>query len=82
MGQRATVQRATRVQRQVAPHASLISAQTIAVVNASAALAHHRALIGEIPAGLFPRDLNVDPGTGQVLADSNTVEMFRQPPPP
>lgn len=60
-------------------------AQTITVVNTRAALAHRPALIGEIPAGLFPRDLNVDPSTGQVLVgnfNSNTVEVFKQPPPP
>jgi DNA-binding beta-propeller fold protein YncE len=61
------------------------AAQTISVVNTRAALAHRPALIGEIRAGLFPRDLNVDPSTGQVLVgdfSSNTVEVFRQPPPP
>jgi DNA-binding beta-propeller fold protein YncE len=61
------------------------AAQTISVVNTRAALAHRPALIGEIRAGLFPRDLNVDPSTGQVLVgdfNSNTVEVFRQPPPP
>ncbi len=58
--------------------------QTITVIDTGAALAHRPPLIGEIPAGLFPRDLNVDPSTDQVLVanfNSNTVEVFTQPPP-
>lgn len=58
--------------------------QSIAVVNTGAALAHRPALIGEIPAGLFPRDVHVDPSTGQVLVGnftSDTVEVFKQPTP-
>lgn len=41
--------------------------QTIAVINTAAALAHRPALVGDIPAGLFPRDISYDPATGQVL---------------
>ena len=46
-------------------------AQTITVVNTRAALADRPALIGEIRAGLFPRDVNVDPSTGQVLVGNS-----------
>ena len=60
-------------------------AQTIPVVDTHAALSHRPAVIGALSAGLFLRDLNVDPSTGQVLVanfNSNTVELFSQPPPP
>lgn len=71
--------------RGIVPGTGSNRAQTITVVNTRAALAHRPALIGEIRAGLFPRDVNVDPGTSQVLVanfNSNTVELFRQLPQP
>jgi len=37
---------------------------TSTVVNTYQALAHRPAVIGEIRAGPFPHDLNVDPGAG------------------
>ena len=39
-------------------------------------------MIGSIPAWLFPRDLSLDPATGQVLVanfNSGTVEVFNSP---
>jgi DNA-binding beta-propeller fold protein YncE len=71
--------------RGIVPGTRSDRAQTITVVNTYAALAHRPAVIGEIRAGLYPRDLNVNPVTGQVLVanfNSNTVEVFRQPPQP
>ncbi len=56
--------------------------QVIGVVDTAAALAHHPAMIGSIAAGLFPRDLSLDPATGQVLVtnfNSGTVEVFTSP---
>jgi DNA-binding beta-propeller fold protein YncE len=56
--------------------------QTVSVVNTVAALAHHSAVLGEVSAGLFPRDLTFDQATGQVLVgnyNSGTVEDFRVP---
>jgi hypothetical protein len=56
--------------------------QTVAVINTVAALAHRSAVLGEVPAGLFPRDLTLDQATGQVLVgnyNSGTVEDFRVP---
>ncbi len=56
--------------------------QTVAIVSTAAALAHRPALIGAVPAGLFPRDIALDQGTGQVLLgnyNSDTVEAFMAP---
>jgi DNA-binding beta-propeller fold protein YncE len=56
--------------------------QTVSVINTAAALAHRSALVGAVPAGLFPRDLTLDQGTGQVLLgnfNSATVEEFPVP---
>jgi DNA-binding beta-propeller fold protein YncE len=56
--------------------------QTVSVVNTAAALAHRPALIGAVAAGLFPRDLTLDPATSEVLLanfNSDTVEEFRVP---
>jgi hypothetical protein len=39
-------------------------------------------VVGTVPAGLFPRDLSFDPGTGQVLLGnftSGTIEEFPVP---
>ncbi len=58
--------------------------QTVSVIDTDAALAHRPALIGAVPAGLFPRDLTFDPATGDVLLanfNSGTVEEFRVPGP-
>jgi hypothetical protein len=53
-------------------------------MDTDAALAHRPALIGAVPAGLFPRDLTFDPAAGDVLLanfNSGTVEEFRVPGP-
>jgi DNA-binding beta-propeller fold protein YncE len=58
--------------------------QTVSVIATDAALAHRPALIGAVPAGLFPRDLTFDPATGEALLanfNSGTVEEFRVPGP-
>jgi DNA-binding beta-propeller fold protein YncE len=71
--------------RGIVPGTGSIRAQTITVVNTQAALAHRPAVIGNVRAGLFPRDLNAEPSTGQILVanfNSNTVEVLTQPPPP
>jgi DNA-binding beta-propeller fold protein YncE len=56
--------------------------QTVSVVNTAAALDHRSALIGVVPAGLFPRDITFDQATGRVLLanfDSDSVEEFPAP---
>jgi DNA-binding beta-propeller fold protein YncE len=56
--------------------------QTVSVVNTAAALAHRPAVIGSVRAGLFPRDITFDHGTGRVLLanfDSDTIEEFPAP---
>jgi DNA-binding beta-propeller fold protein YncE len=56
--------------------------QTVSVVDTTAALSGRPALIGTIPAGAFPRQLDYDPATRQVVLanyGSNTVETFRSP---
>lgn len=56
--------------------------QTVSVIDTGAALAHRPALLGAVPAGLFPRDLSTDPANGQVLVanfDSGTIEEFPEP---
>jgi DNA-binding beta-propeller fold protein YncE len=56
--------------------------QTVSVVSTAAALDHRPALIGAVPAGLFPRDITFDPATGRVLLanfDSDSVEEFPAP---
>ncbi len=58
------------------------TSQTVSVIDTAAALAHRPAVIGTVPAGLFPRDLTLDPATGQAMLanfDSDTVEEFRVP---
>ncbi len=59
--------------------------QTVSVIGTAAALAHRPALLGAVPAGLFPRDLSLDPASGRVLLanyDSRTIEQFPVPGPP
>jgi DNA-binding beta-propeller fold protein YncE len=56
--------------------------QVVSLVNTVAALGHRSALLGAVPAGLFPRDLTLDQATGQVLLgnySSGTVEQFPVP---
>jgi hypothetical protein len=56
--------------------------QTISVVNTTAALERRPAMVGVVPAGLFPRDLSLDQATGQVMLgnfNSGTVEQFPAP---
>lgn len=56
--------------------------QTVSLISSAAALARRPALIGTVPAGLFPRDLSIDPTTGQVLLanfNSGSVELFYVP---
>lgn len=56
--------------------------QTVTVVNTAAALDHRPALIGVVPAGLFPRDITFDQATGRVLLanfDSDSIEEFPAP---
>jgi DNA-binding beta-propeller fold protein YncE len=56
--------------------------QTVSVINTVAALAHRPALVGTVPAGLFPRDLSIDPANGQVFManfSSGTIEEFTGP---
>lgn len=56
--------------------------QAVSVTDTDTALAHRPALIGSIPAGLFPRDISYDPATGQVLVAnyiSGDIELFRAP---
>jgi 6-phosphogluconolactonase (cycloisomerase 2 family) len=59
--------------------------QTVTAVNTQAALSHRPAVIGDITAGLFPRDLSFDPKTGWLLLanfNSDTIELFRRLPAP
>jgi hypothetical protein len=52
------------------------------VVNTAAALDHRSALIGAVPAGLFPRDITFDQADGRVLLanfDSDSIEEFPAP---
>ena len=56
--------------------------QTVAVIDTAAALAHRPALLGTVPAGAFPRDLSVDPASGQAFVanfNSGTIEEFPVP---
>ena len=56
--------------------------QTVSVIDTAAALAGQPALLGVVPAGLFPRDLSIDPAGGQVLVanfNSGTIEEFSEP---
>lgn len=56
--------------------------ETVSVVNTTAALDHRSALIGVVPAGLFPRDMTFDHGTGRVLLanfNSDSIEEFPAP---
>ncbi len=56
--------------------------QTVSVINTAAALAQRPAVVGVLPAGLFPRDITVDEATGQVLLanfNSDTIEAFPVP---
>jgi DNA-binding beta-propeller fold protein YncE len=56
--------------------------QTVSVISTTSALARQPALVGAVPAGLFPRDLSLDQAAGQVLLgnyDSGTVEEFAVP---
>ena len=55
---------------------------TVSVITTAAAFAHRSALVGAVPAGLFPRDLALDQATGQVMLgnfNSGTVEEFPVP---
>jgi hypothetical protein len=57
-------------------------AQTVSVISTAAALAQRPAIVGVVPAGLFPRDLTMDQATGQVLLGnfiSGTIEEFPAP---
>jgi DNA-binding beta-propeller fold protein YncE len=57
-------------------------AQTVSVINTAAALAQRPAVVGVLPAGLFPRDITFDEATGQVLLanfNSGTIEAFPVP---
>ena len=56
--------------------------QTVSVVSTAAALARRPAVIGTVPAGLFPRDLSLDQAAGQVMVGnflSGSVEQFPVP---
>jgi DNA-binding beta-propeller fold protein YncE len=56
--------------------------QTVSIISTTSALARQPALVGAVPAGLFPRDLSLDQAAGQVLLanyDSGTVEEFAVP---
>ena len=56
--------------------------QTVSIISTTSALARQPALVGAVPAGLFPRDLSLDQPAGQVLLanyDSGTVEEFAVP---
>ncbi|MFI5067500.1 MAG: YncE family protein [Streptosporangiales bacterium] len=56
--------------------------QSVSVIGTAAALAGRPALLGRVPAGLFPRDVSYDPATGQVLLanfSSGTIEEFPAP---
>jgi DNA-binding beta-propeller fold protein YncE len=56
--------------------------QTVSVIDTAAALAHRPAVVGVLPAGLFPRDITLDAATGQVLLanfNSGTIEEFPVP---
>jgi DNA-binding beta-propeller fold protein YncE len=56
--------------------------QTVAVIDTAAALAHRPAVLGTVPAGVFPRDLSVDPANGHVFVanfNSGTIEEFPVP---
>lgn len=72
----------TNSNRGLVPGTASDAPQTVSVVRTAAALAHRPALAGAVPAGLFPRDLALDPATGDVLLanyGSGTVEEFPVP---
>jgi DNA-binding beta-propeller fold protein YncE len=71
--------------RGLVPGTGSNASQTVSVVNTAAALAQRPAVVGIVPAGLFPRDLTFDQATGQVLLGnfkSGTIEEFPVPAPP
>jgi DNA-binding beta-propeller fold protein YncE len=56
--------------------------EAVTVISTADARAHRPAIIGQVPAGLYPRDLAYDAATGQVLlanTDSRNVEEFEVP---
>jgi DNA-binding beta-propeller fold protein YncE len=56
--------------------------QTVSAISTAAALAHRPAVIGVVPAGLFPRDISIDQATGLVLVanfQSGNIEEFPVP---
>jgi DNA-binding beta-propeller fold protein YncE len=57
------------------------ASQTVSVIDTADALAHRPSLAGAIPAGLFPRDMTIDPAGQVMLANycSGTVETFPAP---
>jgi DNA-binding beta-propeller fold protein YncE len=68
--------------RGLVPGTGSDASQTVSVINTAAALARRPAVVGEVPTGLFPRDLTFDQGTGQVLLgnyNSGTIEEFPVP---
>jgi len=68
--------------RGLVPGTASDAPQTVSVVSTAAALAQRPAVVGAVPAGLFPRDLTFDQATGQVLLGnfkSGTVEEFPVP---
>jgi len=68
--------------RGLVPATANTQPQTVSVVSTAAALDHRPALVGVVPAGLFPRDITVDHATGRVLVanfNSGTIEEFPVP---
>jgi DNA-binding beta-propeller fold protein YncE len=68
--------------RGLLPGTSNDTSQSVSIISTAAALSHRPALIGAVPAGLFPRDLSYDPATGLALLANyitETVELFRVP---
>jgi len=68
--------------RGLVPGTGTDTAQTVSVVDTAAALAQHPAVVGVVPAGLFPRDLTLDQAAGRVLLgnyNSGTIEEFPVP---
>jgi DNA-binding beta-propeller fold protein YncE len=68
--------------RGLVPGTGIAKQQTVTVINTAAALDHRPAVIGDVPAGLFPRDMTFDQASDRVLLanfSSDSIEEFPAP---
>ena len=52
-----------------------VTPQTIGVIGTARALAHHRALLGFLPAGAFPRQFGQAPGGPLLFTDFDSQDV-------